>query len=125
MEAFIIYINFLFPIIIKIFIPDGRMGLLTLVTDFLIIPLALLFLNIYLLNTKILLSPYKACAFMLGGLLLGDLVGYLMWGFSSKNLLSPDAETLWIVQRLVIYHIVFSIAFFGIYKFIGLFFVKK
>lgn len=108
-----IYFNLFIPFIIKVLIPDGRHGTITIITDTIVLPTALMVLNIIVLVNKV-SSPAKCFIFMLLGLILGDLVGYIIWGISSKNLLNPDAETIWINKSLFLYHIGFTIILFGV-----------
>lgn len=128
MGAWTIYLNLLLPFIIKIFIPDGRYGALTIITDIVILPLLLIMLNGVILIVKIEESFVKCCIFMMLGLVLGDLVGYVVWGISSGNLLKPDEETLHIIKSLILYHLgVVAILFLLIQvgRFIFMFFKKR
>ena len=102
MKNWLIYLNLLIPFIVKMFIPDGRYGSITIITDMIILPATLMILNITLYLNKIEPSFLKCCLLMLIGLLIGNLIGYIIWGFSTKNLLNPDAETLWIQKSLLI-----------------------
>ncbi len=111
-----LYLNILIPVILKVLVPDGRYGVISLAVDFIILPLALIILNIYLIQSKIESSLLKCFVLMLIGLLLGNAVGYVVWGITSKNLLSPDAETLVISKGIVLYHIAVCFIFAGIYK---------
>lgn len=110
------YLNILIPVILKILVPDGRYGVITIVVDFIILPLSLIILNIYLIQSKTESLLLKCFALMLVGSLLGNAVGYIIWGISSKNLMSPDAETLVISKAIVLYHIAVCLIFAGIYK---------
>ena len=76
-----VLLNLLIPLVIKFFIPDGRFGSLTIVVDFIILPIGLLIMNILLVNNKVCSSFTMSCLFMLVGLLLGNLMGYFMWGY--------------------------------------------
>ena len=102
---FSLYLNFIIPVVTKMFIPDGRYGSLTIITDTIILPATLALLNIAFVIKNPEISYVKYFSFMLIGLLLGDSIGYLIWGISSKNLLKPDAETLWITRSLLLYHV--------------------
>lgn len=105
MNNYIIYLNLVLPFIVKIFIPDGRYGSITIVTDTILLPIILIILNISVFLNKIEVSILKLAIFMLLGLLLGNVVGYIIWGISSKHLFNPDAETQWINKALILYHI--------------------
>lgn len=109
MVSWIIYFNLIIPFIIKIFIPDGRYGAVTIVTDMIILPVGLAAFNIVIFLNKIEASFLKCSLFMLTGLIFGNFVGYMIWGISSKNLLNPDAETVWILKSLIIYQVCFAI----------------
>jgi hypothetical protein len=112
MNSWIVYLNLAVPFIVKLFIPDGRCGNLTILTDFIVLPLMLTILNIVILLNKISVSHIKCFSLMLIGLLLGNAIGYIIWGISSKRLLKPDGETLWIIKSLSIYHICYVIGIF-------------
>lgn len=128
MNNWVIYFNLIIPFIVKIFIPDGRYGALTIVTDTIILPVSLVALNIAIFFSEIEASFLKCSLFMLTGLLLGNFVGYIIWGISSKNLLKPDAETAWITKSLIIYHACFVIILYAMVmggKFLIQFFKKN
>lgn len=112
----LLYLNFLIPVILKALVPDGRYGIITLAVDFIIFPLFLIILNVYLIQSKTGSSLLKCFIFMLLGSLLGDAVGYVVWGITSRNLISPDAETLVISKAIVLYHVAACFIFAGIYK---------
>ncbi len=86
MRNWLLYLNIGIPVIVKSFIPDGRYGVVTIITDLVLLPLVLLILNITIVLQKIETSFFRCSLFMLGGLLVGDLVGYVLWGLSSKQL---------------------------------------
>jgi hypothetical protein len=90
--------------IVKVFVPDGRYGIVTVVTDTILLPLMLCVLNIVLI-LKGVTSVAKSSLLMLCGLLLGDAVGYLIWGVSSKRFLRPDGPTVTIYVYLIGYHL--------------------
>lgn len=114
----LLYLNILIPVVLKVLVPDGRYGVVTLAVDFLVLPLSLIVLNIFLIQTKVENSLLKCSALMLAGLLLGTVVGYIIWGMTNanKSLLSPDDETLMIFQAILIYQAIVSVVFAGIYK---------
>lgn len=105
------YLNFLIPVVVKTFIPDGRFGVITVITDLVILPAALWILNLYIVAK----SPgtrVAVCSLFIGiGLVSGDLAGYTIWGISNRQWFHPDAETIWILSRLVVYHCVVGILF--------------
>jgi hypothetical protein len=117
MNSYIVYLNILVPVIIKAIIPDGRYGLVTIVTDLIVLPMLLLALNVYLLVKTIEISYLKCFSFMLLGLLLGNLAGYIIWGISSKKLFNPDGETIWIMKSLIIYHVSLVLIFYLLCQF--------
>lgn len=128
MNNWIIYLNLAIPFIVKICIPDGRYGSLTIIVDTIALPVSLILLNIVIFLNRIEVSFLKYSLFMLGGLLLGDFIGYFIWGITSKNLFNPDAETVWVVKSLIIYHICFVVILFIIVsgaKFLTQFFKNK
>lgn len=112
----LVYLNILISVIVKVIVPDGRYGIITLAVDFLILPLSLIILNIYLIQSKAESSLLKCFAFMLVGLLLGNVVGYIIWGITSKMLMSPDPETILISQKIAVYHIIVCVVFVAVYK---------
>lgn len=107
-----IYLNILIPFIIKIFIPDGRYGTISLSVDFVILPLVLFVLNIVIIIRKIEKSLFKCFFLMLSGLTFGQMIGYLVWGISNNRLFTPDAETIIIVKGIVLYQICATIILF-------------
>ena len=103
----LILLNVFIPWSIKIIIPDGRYGIITIFTDLIILPFILLLLNILFFLRGIEHSILKVSFYMSSGLILGDITGYIIWGISSKKLFNPDYVTFGIIQRLLIYHIFF------------------
>ena len=111
---FPLFLNILIPIGIKFFVPDGRYGSLTIIVDTIVLPVLLIGLNAFLLLNKIELSVLRCFVLMLGGLLLGYLTGYLIWGVSHTALLNPDAETIWINRKLIFYHIFLTVILYSV-----------
>ena len=108
------WLNLVAPFIVKLFIPDGRYGIITVVTDTVVLPLVLCGLNIVLI-LKGGASLAKSSLLMLCGLLLGDAVSYLLWGLSSKRLLRPDGPTVSIYAYLIGYHVAVVVASFVLF----------
>ncbi len=112
MRKWFIYLNLAIPFITKFFIPDGRYGALTIITDTAVLPSILLALNIVLFLGRMESSLLRCAIFMFLGLVLGNFVGYIVWGITNKSLLHPDAETVWIAKKLLVYHSFFVIVSF-------------
>ena len=117
MPAELTWLSLAIPFIVKLFIPDGRFGRITVVTDLVILPLVLCVLNLVLL-VKGVASVTKSSLLILCGLLLGDAVGYLVWGLSSKRLFSPDGPTVSVYVYLVGYHVVVVVLSFVVFLFV-------
>lgn len=119
MNNWIIYLNLAIPsalmampFILRMVVPDGNYGVIAIISYTIILPLVLTILNISIFVTKIETSFLKCSLFMLVGLFLGNIIGYMIWGISTKNFFKPDAETVWVVKSLIIYHICFVVILF-------------
>ncbi len=108
MHSSLICLNLIIPFIVTILIPAGRFGSLTIIVDTIILPGVLSLLNLFLVLKNI-ESPLRCFLFMLLGLLLGVATGYIVWGVSSKNFFTPDAETIWIIGKMITYYLSFSV----------------
>lgn len=116
MNKSIVYFNLIVPLLIKAVIPDGRYGIITILTDMVILPTVLILLNIFILVYKIEISFLRLWIFMLIGLLIGTMTGYVIWGISNSRLLRPDSETLLVNGMLLVYYGVVSSIFFVIFQ---------
>ncbi|WP_155324684.1 hypothetical protein [Desulfosarcina ovata] len=122
----VLILNFIIPIIIKTFIPDGRYGSLTINVDLFIIPISLLILNLSALLFSKRKEFFRSFILMFFGMNIGDLVGYTIWGLSNSRLLNPDPKTILLFKGLVLYHSLFTIiSFISFYFLFRIYLVKK
>jgi len=100
----LIWLNILLPVTIKVFIPDFRYGVIPeIASELTTVPLGLIILNAWLYHKQIEKSLFKCFVFMLIGLTSGELTGYLRWGFDSGKLLKPDNMTIFFASSILAY----------------------
>jgi len=95
MKRLLIWLNIIIPVLINLFIPDLRYGWIPIIiVQLLALPIGLTILNIGIIFKKIEASPLKCFLFMFFGLMLGNLVGYAVWGVTSGIVcLFPKVDT--------------------------------
>lgn len=102
-QKYLILVNFLVPLILPLLVQE--LGSATRVlTGVIGIPTTLSLFNLWLYSKGIELSWVKCCIFMFLGLISAQVVYYLFWGLTTKNLFRPDAETVAINLMLAKYY---------------------
>ncbi|PIQ87554.1 MAG: hypothetical protein COV74_00335 [Candidatus Omnitrophica bacterium CG11_big_fil_rev_8_21_14_0_20_45_26] len=100
----LIWLNILLPVIVKVFIPDFRYGVIpAIVSELTTVPLSLIILNAWLYHRQVEKSLFNCFVFMLIGLTSGELTGYLRWGLDSGKLLKPDNMTIFFASSILAY----------------------
>lgn len=126
MRHWLIYSNLVIPLAMLFLFRSHPT--LSIINPTLVIPGMLLVLNCTLFFAKVEASGFKACTFMLVGLLLPVFVGYLYSAAKARAWVLPDAEAMWITEALVKYYVGWAIALFVILqagRFFAHFFVRS
>ena len=123
MNHWFIYLNLILPILCQLilivtylFFSKETYGLFLYLIDWVVVPFGLALINVILFFTKIEKSFLKVWLFMLGGLLLSFVIGYIAWGILTGKLFHPDGETIHVTKWLLIYYVCFVGIFFLIIK---------
>ncbi len=124
MSNALVFLNLAIPFVVKLIIPDGRYGMITIVTDLFVLPISLLLINIFLVVKRIEKSVLKLASFNLFGLALGNLTGYAVWGISRGRLFNPDGQTIYIILQLLKYHFLFVLISWAIVKLVNFLYLK-
>ena len=121
----IVLFNLGFPVAIQLVLLLLKDSVLFFaLADLIIQPLVMLFFNIYAASKSGI--PFLKCGlFMLVGILLGDILGYVIWGISSKRLFHPDGETVYLYQKLIACHIGTVLIVLVLFSLLKNFFFKK
>ena len=114
-KAACIYLNLILPVVIESITTVTGRGTVTRIIDSLILPGSLIFLNSLLLSFKVETSWVKCTLFMMLGLMLGNMVGFGIWGIWISKTISfhyfRDGESmLWLIWALG-YQVVVASAF--------------
>ncbi len=101
-----IALNFSLPLVVWFLIPDGRYEVIFIFAHMVVLPVSVICLNF--------ISVFKGKAPMLlvagaslVGVVCGVVISYIRWGVDSGKLFNPDGETIWIIEKLLIYQICF------------------
>ncbi len=101
-----IALNFSLPLGVWILIPDGRYEVIFIFAHMVVLPVSIICLN--------LISVFKGkvpvllvAGVSLVGVVCGVVISYIRWGIDSGKLFNPDGETIWIIEKLLIYQICF------------------
>ena len=111
MSRLVLYLNVGIPVMLELLVmligtgvSKGTYSLLLVWEAWVVLPGVLAAINLALFALRIEQSFLRCSAFMLLGLLIAVVVGYLNWGLSTKRLLNPDGLTVSVVTELVVYY---------------------
>lgn len=114
MNKWTVFLNLGIPVLIVLvmllasaFISKAAVSVISMWIVWVILPAVLAVVNLVLFFSGIEISFFRGSLFMLLGLLLGLMFGFVIWGMLSKDLFHPDAGTISTNQTLAIHYACF------------------